>query len=209
MTTNNESNLSLELAWAKVLLKSCLDVLETHNEPIVKRLRNDVSDFLKDDYNLLKNQKKINISEGNVKDDNINVAQANSQDLTEQWKKGELKRGKKYWCKLTDETTEICYLWLQTNRFSTLTGYQSKCLPDDYISEVLAPVFSFEEWQELKLHDEKATIKLGEKIIENDKLKSLLKEWIHYYPIVLYEYEDTLKTKDIIELYDRTREVLK
>ena len=96
MTTNNESNLSLELAWAKVLLKSCLDVLETHNETIVKRLRNDVSDFLKDDYNLLKNQKKFNISEGNVKMDNTfsnqkreenntfgktNVAQQNSQDL--------------------------------------------------------------------------------------------------------------------------------
>lgn len=44
---------------------------------------------------------------------------------------------------------------------------------------------------------------------ENQKLKELLKEWIHYYPIVLYKHEDTLKTKDIIELYDRTREVLK
>ena len=73
MTTNNESKLILELAGAKVLLKYCLDVLETHNEPIVKRLRNDVSDFLKDDYNLLKKQKKINISEGNVKSDNIKI----------------------------------------------------------------------------------------------------------------------------------------
>ena len=44
---------------------------------------------------------------------------------------------------------------------------------------------------------------------ENQRLKELLKEWIHYYPIILYEHEDTLKTKDIIELYDRTREVLK
>ena len=44
--------------------------------------------------------------------------------------------------------------------------------------------------------------------VENKKLKELLKEWIHYYPIILYEHEDTLKTKDIIELYDRTREVL-
>ena len=81
MTTNNESKLILELAWAKVLLKSCLDVLETHNEPIVKRLRNDVSDFLKDDYNLLKNQQNFNISEGNVKDDNIKSGKTKHGDF--------------------------------------------------------------------------------------------------------------------------------
>lgn len=44
---------------------------------------------------------------------------------------------------------------------------------------------------------------------ENQQLKTLLKEWMHFYPIILYEHEDTLKTKDIVELYDKTREVLK
>ena len=44
---------------------------------------------------------------------------------------------------------------------------------------------------------------------ENQKLKELLKEWVKFYPIVLYEYEDTLKTKDIIELREKTVEVLK
>lgn len=44
---------------------------------------------------------------------------------------------------------------------------------------------------------------------ENQKLKSLLKEWMHFYPIILYEHEDTLKTRDIVELYEKTREVLK
>ena len=39
---------------------------------------------------------------------------------------------------------------------------------------------------------------------ENQQLKELLKQWVHFYPIVLYEYEDTLKTRDIIELYDKT-----
>ena len=39
---------------------------------------------------------------------------------------------------------------------------------------------------------------------ENQRLKELLKQWLHFYPIVLYEYEDTLKTKDIIELYEKT-----
>lgn len=125
-----------------------------------------------------------------------NVAQRNSQDLTEQWKKGELKKAK-YWVKYRNGNIDIWEL---------SEGIPIESRPE--ITEVLAPILSFEQWQELKSHDEKATIKLGEKIIENDKLKELLKEWIHYYPIVLYEYEDTLKTKDIIELYDRTREVL-
>ena len=39
---------------------------------------------------------------------------------------------------------------------------------------------------------------------ENNKLKELLKEWCKFYPVVLYENEDTLKTKDIVELYDKT-----
>lgn len=39
---------------------------------------------------------------------------------------------------------------------------------------------------------------------ENKRLKTLLKEWMHFYPIILYEHEDTLKTKDIIGLYDKT-----
>lgn len=133
--------------------------------------------------------------------DNINVAknvaQRNSQDLTAQWKKGKIKKAK-YWVKYRNGNIDIWEL---------SEGITIESKPE--IIEVLAPVLSFEECKDLKLHDEKATIKLGEKIIENDKLKELLKEWIHYYPIVLYEYEDTLKTKDIIELYDRTREVLK
>ena len=49
---------------------------------------------------------------------------------------------------------------------------------------------------------------IDELVEENQKLKELLKQWIHFYPIILYEYEDALKTKDIIELYDKTREVL-
>lgn len=50
---------------------------------------------------------------------------------------------------------------------------------------------------------------IDELVEENQKLKELLKEWVKFYPIVLYEYEDTLKTKDIIELREKTVEVLK
>lgn len=85
------------------------------------------------------------------------------------------------------------------------------------------PVPSYEEWRELKedcrvlkealtnhkeirngLYSECDNLER-----ENQQLKTLLKEWMHFYPIILYEHEDTLKTKDIVELFDKTREVLK
>lgn len=50
---------------------------------------------------------------------------------------------------------------------------------------------------------------IDELVEENQKLKELLKEWVKFYPIILYEHEDTLKTKDIIELREKTVEVLK
>lgn len=66
-----------------------------------------------------------------------------------------------------------------------------------------------------KLKGELATLASNRNILikrlkeENAKLRELLKEWVKFYPIVLYEYEDTLKTKDIIELREKTVEVLK
>lgn len=42
------------------------------------------------------------------------------------------------------------------------------------------PIPSYEEWKKLKSHDEIATIKLGEKCIENDKLKELLEKCSPY-----------------------------
>lgn len=66
------------------------------------------------------------------------------------------------------------------------------------------PVPSYEEWQELhKRLKDTQNLEL-EVRRENQQLKELLKQWVHFYPIVLYEYEDTLKTKDIIELYEKT-----
>ena len=66
---------------------------------------------------------------------------------------------------------------------------------------------SYEEWQQLhKIIEEFNALDV---VKENQQLKALLREWMHFYPIVLYEHEDTLKTKDIVELYDKTREVLK
>lgn len=36
------------------------------------------------------------------------------------------------------------------------------------------------------------------------ELKSLLREWLQFYLIVLYEYEDTLKTSYTVQLRERT-----
>lgn len=171
-----------------------------------------------------------------------NVAQGNSQHLTEQWKNGELKAG---WYYITTTFTDgVLMEWFDGDEFRTLFTCNVK--------EVLAPVPSYEEWQELqeykrivtsynmkpidydiacetvnKLLDEKEKLRnelglLKESIgkdcgthyinlflQENQQLKSLLKEWMHFYPIILYEHEDTLKTKNIVELFDKTREVLK
>lgn len=131
-----------------------------------------------DTENMLKNQQNFNISEGNVKEDDINVAnnvaQRNSQDLTELWKKGKLEVGEEYWVILTDERYLRSIVVPVRAFYSCECGFEGYL--DNEIKEVLAPVPSFEEYKDLKLHDEKATIKLGEKIIENDKLKSLLKE---------------------------------
>lgn len=100
--------------------------------------------------------------------------------LTEQWKKGELERGR-------------YYIKYRGNYMSD--NWHGDCWEDswsDYVEEVLAPVPSYEEWQKLKLHDEKATIKLGEVCIENLKLKELLKECRG----LLDNYNHTFETKD-------------
>ena len=91
-----------------------------------------------------------------------------TKDLTEQLKNGELETGKEYWVRLTDE-------WKNSIEQVYFNGENFERFDIDDVKEVLAPVSSYEEWQQLKSHDEKATIKLGEVCIENLKLKELLK----------------------------------
>lgn len=73
-------------------------------------------------------------------------------DLTDKWKNGELDRGKEYWCKVEGEGVLLCYLTFSTNKFTSLSGYQIKCLSDDAILEVLA-LCDYEELQELKEYE--------------------------------------------------------
>lgn len=102
-----------------------------------------------------------------------NVANENSQDLTEQWKKGELSEGHYY---VKDGENMIAeyldgYFYNNGNPMTSFTGG---------VDEVLAPVPSYDEWQDLKSKlqlKETAydfdTARLEE---ENAQLKELLKE---------------------------------
>jgi hypothetical protein len=123
--------------------------------------------------------------------------------LTEKWKKGELPSGQ-YWVMLDVSGDGKIMQTIISISNGKPVGWCKKS-----IKEVLAPVPSYEEWLENESHcavysDINKWLKQ-----ENQQLKALLKEWMHFYPIILYEHEDTLKTKDIIELYEKTREVLK
>lgn len=112
-------------------------------------------------------------------------------NLTEQWEKGELPLGM-YYVK-TPFGVEI---------HSDYSLYRYKLTRDVDSIEVLAPVPSYEEWKQLhKFLEEFNALDVAE---DNKKLKELLKQWMYFYPIILYEHEDTLKTKDIIELFDKT-----
>lgn len=146
--------------------------------------------------------------------------------LTEQWKKGELEQGYYY----TRYTPSVGKPFVEIELRSYLLDLAK--IRDADTVEVLAPVPSYEQWQQMKAFCEEfnalnvaeenqrlkellknvtdeCDIEKQKALLKINELSGLLKEWMHFYPIILYEHEDTLKTKDIVELYDKTREVLK
>lgn len=120
-------------------------------------------------------------------------------DLTEKWKAGELDRGKEYWCKVEGEGVLICYLTFSTNKFTSLSGFQIKCLSDDTILEVLARC-DYEELQELKEYETLYHKAVG--IIY--QLRALLKECL---PIVSAEIM-TWQIRGGEESHQRGKELL-
>lgn len=113
-------------------------------------------------------------------------------DLTEKWKNGELDRGKEYWCKVEGEGVLICYLTFSTNKFTSLSGYQIKCLSDDAILEVLARC-DYEELRELKEENarQKELLKECQTRI-TDCLYKIYDEGGHSYPSLEEELKDSL-----------------
>ena len=83
--------------------------------------------------------------------------------LTEQWKKGELKEG---WYYIND--SQIDY------KYSKHSSVDFFITPHEDIKEVLAPVPSYEEWNQLhKFLEEFNALDVAK---ENQQLKKLLKE---------------------------------
>lgn len=126
-------------------------------------------------------------------------------NLTEQWKNGELEDGAYYYIKINNKTIPA-----KLSKYGNFYLTEGACGRNAMrnVEEVLAEVPDYLEWRNYVngyCEEHNYNLKLQE---ENAKLKELLKEWVKFYPIVLYEYEDTLKTKDIIELREKTVEVI-
>lgn len=78
-----------------------------------------------------------------------NVANENSQDLTEQWKKGELPEGY-YWVKVKEELANYPILADCVRRYEYYDVYTYFPEYEDSITSVLAPVPSYEEYEQLE-----------------------------------------------------------
>ena len=96
--------------------------------------------------NKLKNNENFNISEGNVKEDNIfsndYVKKShNKQTLTELWKKGKLPKGYYY----AEDDGEELIIHIQGQNGSVM-GDDFDLKATDWIKPI-APVPSYEEWQ--------------------------------------------------------------
>lgn len=143
--------------------------------------------------------------------------------LTEQWKKGELEAGW-YYVLLFSNEEYIAFIdgnWVVDDR-----------LIEADIKEVLAPVPSYEEWQELskqrnqlirdvkdlayiqeenaQLHKFLEEFNALEVAKENQQLKELLKECHHYIVNTpVYPQGDDVKQAEIHRLLDKIERVLK
>lgn len=145
-----------------------------------------------------------------------------SEQLTEQWKKGELPNGY-YWIRLSWGGRVIMAYHTAFDGLFELDDYY---YDSDEISEVLAPVPSYDEWQASENYidylkqcisvyeskDKQATetsIANNKLLEENTKLKELLKECIPYFNALV---EKRLKLEYIPQVYElltKINEVLK
>lgn len=92
-----------------------------------------------------------------------------TNNLTEQWKKGELKPNT-YYCKIKDND----YIFRLNYEQGMFFDYFWERMEYDDIEKVLAPVPSYEEWQQMKAFCEE--FNALNVAVENQKLKELLKE---------------------------------
>lgn len=121
-----------------------------------------------------------------------------SEQLTEQWKKGELPNGY-YWIRLSWGGMVIMAYHTAFDGLFELDDYY---YDSDEISEVLAPVPSYDEWQATE-----TSIAYNELLEENTKLKELLREC---RPVLVrfVSYDDSEENARIL-LMNEINEVLK
>lgn len=128
---------------------------------------------------MLKKSEKINISDTYVKSDN----------LTEQWKRGELESG--YYYIVTKYATFPNRIDFY-NSSPKVWSYHS----NDYIDKILAPVPSYEQWQA--------------KLEENTKLKGNIHSMLFTDDVVQNRYDKAKEENaQLKELLKECREVLK
>ena len=145
-----------------------------------------------------------------------------SEQLTEQWKKGELPYGR-YYVELAYNGNSIIMAEYWWDKTLTLDDHQYS---REEVKRILAPVPSYEEWQASEKYnkhleeviktyerkDKQATetsIAYNELLEENTKLKELLKECIPYFNALV---EKRLKLEYIPQVYElltKINEVLK
>ena len=119
-----------------------------------------------------------------------------SEQLTEQWKKGELPYAE-YYIKLGGGE--------YTNDVWDIDGWQSFNKKGDVVVEVLSPVPSYEEWQasyNCMLENEVLRLK-------NAQLKELLKECIPYFNALVEKRLKLEYIPQVYELLSKINEVLK
>ena len=127
-------------------------------------------------------------------------------NLTEQWKKGELPEGW-YYCYVNNE--EYKFLYFDGDCFELddpkTKSYYFFLLKDCENIKILAPVPTYEEWQELKefadysIHNrDELTRQINFWMQENTKLKDLLKEVLRH----------ELSLKEVSELTRKIAQVL-
>lgn len=149
------------------------------------------------------------------------------EELTEDWKAGKLEYGQ-YWVK--NKVWEKPFI----DRWRPDCSWKISC--KDAIEQILAPVLTYEEYKSMQeqIADASKTIEeLKEKIknkeeliqrlgsdidyldtkkmiliVENNKFRGLLKEWVEAYPVVAVTC-DLKNFAKIKELLDKTNEVLK
>lgn len=117
-------------------------------------------------------------------------------DLTEKWKAGELEDGD-YYIKTSGVIIPMYF-----------DGLYFEGADDKDIQEVIAPVPTYAELQELKSNRDKLAYDLGVDDVKNGELLRLLKEWVEAYPVVAVTC-DLKNFAKITELLDKTNEVLK